>query len=78
MSTHINAARLHKAIYAAQDRQLRLQALQEPTTFIQLAEQRGYHFGIKNLEEEVANLSAEAIAAIWNPGIGPRRHLVRR
>jgi hypothetical protein len=78
MSTHENAARLIKTIHAEQDRQLRLQALQEPNTFIDLAEKQGYHFNPKNLNEDVAKLSEEAIASIWNPGIGPRRHLVRR
>ncbi len=78
MSTQENAARLLKTIHEAQDRQMRLQALDEPKTFINLAEQQGYHFNLNNLAEDVAKLSEEAIASIWNPGIGPRRHLVRR
>jgi Nif11 domain len=77
-TTQENAARLIKSVHEAQDRQLRVQALQEPNTFIDLAEKQGYHFNPKNLNEDVAKLSEEAIASIWNPGIGPRRHLVRR
>jgi hypothetical protein len=78
MSTQENAARLLKTIHAEQDRQLRLQALNEPSTFINLAEKQGYCFHLKNLSEEMDQLSEEAMASIWNPGIGPRRHLVRR
>jgi hypothetical protein len=77
-TTHENAARLIKSVHEAQDRQLRLQALQEPHRFINLAEKQGYHFHLRNLTDDVAQLSEEAIASIWNPGIGPRRHLVRR
>jgi hypothetical protein len=78
MTTQVNAARLHKDINAEQDRQLRLQALQDPQTFMSLAEQQGYRLNSNNLAEEVAKLSSPMIAAIWNPGIGDRRHLVRR
>jgi hypothetical protein len=77
-TTQENAARLIKSIHEAQDRQLRLQALQEPQRFVNLAEKQGYHFNLNNLNEDVDKLSEEAIASIWNPGIGPRRHLVRR
>lgn len=77
-TTQENAARLIKSIHEAQDRQLRLQALQEPQRFVNLAEKQGYHLNPNNLNEDVAKLSEEAIASIWNPGIGPRRHLVRR
>ncbi|WP_404784814.1 hypothetical protein [Altericista sp. CCNU0014] len=78
MATQVNAARLHKEIYAEQDRQLRLQAIQDPQRFVRLAEQQGYRINSNNLASEVAKLSDSTIAAIWNPGIGDRRHLVRR
>jgi hypothetical protein len=78
MATQTNAARLHKEINAQQDLQLRQQALQDPQAFMSLAEQQGYRLNANNLAEEVAKLSAPTIAAIWNPGIGDRRHLVRR
>jgi hypothetical protein len=75
---NVNAARFHKEIYAEQDRQLRLQAIQDPQRFIRLAEQQGYKINSNNFASEIAGLSAATIAAIWNPGIGDRRHLVRR
>ncbi|MGB8702552.1 MAG: Nif11-like leader peptide family natural product precursor [Thermosynechococcaceae cyanobacterium] len=78
MTIRENAARLIKTIEAEQDQQLRQQALNDPNQFVRLAEQQGYRFSPRNLAEEITQLSAEAIAAIWNPGIGPRRHLVRR
>jgi hypothetical protein len=78
MSMQNNAARFVKDICAAEDRQLRQQSLQDPQAFIQQAAQQGYHFDLSNLEAQVADLSAEQLAAIWNPGIGPRRHIMRR
>ncbi len=78
MAIQVNAARLHKDIHAAQDRELRLQAIQDPKTFMSLAQQQGYSLSLSNLAEELSKLSETAIAAIWNPGIGDRRHLVRR
>jgi hypothetical protein len=78
MAIQENAARLHKNINAEQDRQLRLQAIQDPRGFMRLAEQQGYHLNLNKLTEEISNLSAKEIAAIWNPGIGDRRHLLRR
>ncbi len=78
MEIQVNAARLHKGINAEQDRQLRLQAIQDPQRFILLAQQQGYNLNSNNLTAEIAALSASTIAAIWNPGIGDRRHLVRR
>jgi hypothetical protein len=78
MATQVNAARLHKDMYVEQDRQLRLQAIQDPQRFIRLAQQQGYKLNSNKLASEIAALSASTIAAIWNPGIGDRRHLVRR
>lgn len=78
MAIQENAARLRKDIHLEQDRQLRLQALQDPSAFMHLAQQRGYSLNLNQLTEEVSKLSDKEIAAIWNPGIGDRRHLVRR
>ena len=78
MAIQINAARLHKDIHAAQDRELRLQAIQDPKMFMNLAAQQGYSLSPNNFIEELSKLSETVIAAIWNPGIGDRRHLVRR
>jgi hypothetical protein len=73
-----NAAKLFKKLQAEQDLQLRTKALENPTTFVRLAEEQGYRINPKSLTEDLKTLTDEAIAAIWNPGIGPRRHLIRR
>lgn len=78
MTTHVNAASLRKDIHVAQDRELRLQAIQDPKTFMSLAQQQGYSLSPNNFVEDLSKLSETEIAAIWNPGIGDRRHLVRR
>lgn len=78
MEAQCNAARLLKIIETHQDHQLRQKALQEPDKFIAMAEQQGYHLDRSHLAEEVEKLTQETVAAIWNPGIGPRRHLIRR
>jgi hypothetical protein len=73
-----NAARLLKIIETHQASQLRQEVLNHPDKFIEMAEQQGYQFAGENLAEEVEKLNEETIASIWNPGIGPRRHLIRR
>jgi hypothetical protein len=73
-----NAAKLFKNLQLEQDLQLRKKALENPTAFVRLAENQGYRLNPKSLADEIKALSAEAIAAIWNPGIGPRQHLIRR
>ena len=78
MAIQINAARIHKDINVAQDQQLRLRSTEAPLEFIKLAQNQGYVLNPDDLEAEIANLSDKEIAAIWNPGIGDRRHLVRR
>ena len=78
MAIQINAARIHKDINVAQDQQLRLRSIEAPLEFIKLAQNQGYVLNPDDLEAEIANLSDKEIAAIWNPGIGDRRHLVRR
>ena len=78
MAIQINAARIHKDINVAQDQQLRLRSIEAPLEFIKLAQNQGYVLNPDALEAEIANLSDKEIAAIWNPGIGDRRHLVRR
>lgn len=73
-----NAARMYKQIEQAYAKQERQKALTDPDSFIKLAAGRGYTFTIKDLELELARLSDEEIAGIFNPGIGPRRHLFPR
>jgi Nif11 domain len=78
MKTQSNAARFFSALEREQDLQLRQQALSDPQRFAELAQQHGYCLSLHQIAEEVDNLSSDVIAAIWNPGIGPRRHLIRR
>jgi Nif11 domain len=78
MLSQNNAAQLFNSLRTVQENQLRAHSLQNPEKFVQIAESRGYNFHINQLAEEVANLSEDELAAIWNPGIGVRRHLIRR
>ena len=71
-----NAARFFKTIQQSQDQAARRSALSQPDRFIQLAANLGYQFNVKTLEAEIEHLSEEEIAAIFNPGMGPRRHLL--
>lgn len=78
MKNRGNAAHLFSTLQQDQDRQLRQQALDDPERFIDLAKQQGYQLSIHQIEDQIVALTAEAVAAIWNPGIGARRHLIRR
>jgi hypothetical protein len=78
MTSQQNAAHFFTTVEREHDRQLRQQALDEPQRFIELAKQQGYQLSLHQLADEIARLSPEAVAAIWNPGIGSRRHLIRR
>jgi predicted ribosomally synthesized peptide with nif11-like leader len=73
-----NAARLFKAVQQAQASQERQKAIGNPEAFIQLAANSGYSFTVANLQTQISQLSDEEIAAIFNPGLGPRRHLTPR
>lgn len=70
-----NAARIYKKVKQAQAQQEKDKALSNPESFIKLARARGYTFTVKNLENQLSQLSDEDIAGIFNPGIAPRRHL---
>ena len=78
MSVKENAAHFFKQLESAQSDQLRQRALRSPRQFITLARKQGYKLGFSNFAEQVANLSEETIAAIFAPGVGTRRHLIRR
>ncbi|MCM1982021.1 Nif11-like leader peptide family natural product precursor [Lyngbya confervoides] len=78
MQVKENAARLFRRLEDSQAHQLRQRALESPARFVQLAHNHGYSLHLKNLAEEVAALSTDALAAIFTPGVGPRRHLIRR
>jgi len=49
----------------------------DPESFIKI-ENRGYNFTLKELETEIGKLSPEQMAAVINPGISPRRHILPR
>ena len=76
--THDNAARFFKAAQTDEALQVKLKATTDPETFIKIAEEKGYHFTVEELQAQIEKLSPEAIAAVVNPGVGTRRHLLRR
>ena len=73
-----NAAHVYKKVTQAQADQERKRALRDPEAFIELAAARGYSFTPGDLEPQLKQLSDEEVAAIYNPGIPPRRHLFPR
>jgi hypothetical protein len=73
-----NAAQFFSTVEREEDRQLRQRALENPIFFISLAKQQGYQLSLERIKDEINQLSSEKIASIWNPGIGARRHLIRR
>lgn len=73
-----NAAKFFKHVMEDEALQARLKAATEPETFIQIAEKRGYRFTEAELNREIEKLSPEELAAVINPGVGPRRHIVPR
>ena len=73
-----NAARFFKAIHQDDELQAKLKATTDPESFIKIAESRGYQFSVKELETEIGKLSPEQMAAVINPGISPRRHILPR
>ena len=78
MTETTNAARIYKEVEQAEAKEERQKALSEPEEFIKLAAARGYTFTVKDLEAQLSQLSDEEVAGIFNPGIPPRRHLIRR
>ena len=73
-----NAAKFFKHVMADEALQAKLKATTEPETFIEIAKKRGYQFTEAELNREIDNLSPEELAAVINPGVGPRRHIVPR
>lgn len=72
------AARFFKAVQRDHALQDRLKATTDPESFVNIAEQRGYRFTVEDLEATISKLSEEELAAVINPGIAPRRHIVPR
>ena len=75
---HENAARFFKAIHQDDELQAKLKATTDPKSFIKIAQERGYSFTIEELDTEIEKLSPEELAAVVNPGIAPRRHIMPR
>lgn len=73
-----NAARFFKAVQQDEALKAKLKATNDPQTFLQIAEQHGYHFTVEELDTEIGKLSPEQLAAVVNPGVSPRRHLTPR
>lgn len=73
-----HAAQFFKAIQQDEALKAKLKAITDPESFIKIAENRGYNFTIKELETEIGKLSPEQMAAVINPGISPRRHILPR
>ena len=73
-----NAAQFFKAIQQDEALKAKLKAITDPESFIKIAENRGYNFTLKELETEIGKLSPEQMAAVINPGISPRRHILPR
>jgi predicted ribosomally synthesized peptide with nif11-like leader len=76
--TQENAARFFKAIRQDQGLKEKLKATTDPETFLKIAEERGYSFTLEDLDTTISKLSEEEFAAVINPGIGPRLHLIPR
>ena len=72
------AARFFKAVQQDQALKDKLKATTDPETFIKIAEGRGYHFTLEDLETAISKLSPEELATVVNPGIAPRRHIMPR
>lgn len=73
-----HAARFFKAIQHDEALKHRLKATTDPESFIKIAEGRGYSFSVAELDNAIAKLSEEEFAAVINPGIAPRRHIMPR
>jgi predicted ribosomally synthesized peptide with nif11-like leader len=73
-----SAARFFKAVQQDEALAAKLRAIADPATFVKTAADLGYLFSLEELEAQISKLSAEEIAAVINPGVGPRRHLVPR
>ncbi|NCJ08111.1 Nif11-like leader peptide family natural product precursor [Synechococcales cyanobacterium C] len=78
MLAQANAARLLKTLRQSQAQTLRQQALEDPQDFIRRATQQGYSLTQESLPDQLGELTEEDLAGIYNPGVGPRRHLWRK
>lgn len=72
------AARFFKAIQQDQALKAKLKATTDPEKFVEIAANQGYHFTVAELEAQISKMTPEEVAAVINPGVGPRRHIVPR
>jgi predicted ribosomally synthesized peptide with nif11-like leader len=72
------ATRFLKAVQEDQELQAKFKAIDDPETFVKMAAQRGYDFTVEDLENQIARMSHEEVAAVINPGVGTRRHILPR
>jgi predicted ribosomally synthesized peptide with nif11-like leader len=54
----------------------RLKAAKQPESFLQVTQEYGYSFTRDDLHGIVQELPEEELAAVLNPGVAPRRHLM--
>lgn len=76
--TNLNAAKLFKTVQKEAVLTNKEKALKHPRRFLKIAKECGYNFTAENLDSEIDKLSEEELAALMNPGVGPRQHLVPR
>ena len=72
------AASFFKAVQKDQELEEKIKAVDDPETFVKIAAERGYNFTVEELQAEINTLSPEDLAAVVNPGIGVRCHLIPR
>ncbi|KOR35489.1 MULTISPECIES: Nif11-like leader peptide family natural product precursor [Planktothricoides] len=73
-----NAAKLYTAVQEQQALSEQKEAAENIQAFIEMAEQRGYHYTEEEIKSELSHLSEEELASLQNPGVGPRHHLLPR
>jgi predicted ribosomally synthesized peptide with nif11-like leader len=76
--TKKNAAQLFKAVKHDQILKERLKAATDSEAFIRVASLAGYNFTVEELQTELSKISSEELAAIVNPGVAPRLHIIPR
>lgn len=72
------AAQFFKAAKQDQALQDKLKATSDPKAFIEIAAQSGYQFTVEDLNTAIEQLSEAEVAAMINPGVGPRQHILPR
>ena len=71
-----NATRFFKAAHQDAALKARLKAITDPNILCKVAQERGYSFTLEELDTEIEKLSPEELAAVVNPGLAPRLHII--